>query len=168
MFTQQAVALPLKKRVMRGRRLVVVDIENVVGGAVASREMADQARAVVEAALEVVDGEQVVIGTSHIGLFNSSDAWPSARLRVRSGSNGADLELIDVLTTERVEERFDEVALVSGDGAFTGAVAALGRLGVKVTVASWTASMSARLRLAAANVVYLDGGLAHDIRKEIA
>lgn len=168
MFTQSAVARPLKKRAMRGRRLVVVDIENVSGGALVTKAMADWARAVVEAALQISDGEQVVIGTSHMGMFNAADAWPSARVKVRSGENGADLELLDVLGTEHVEERFDEVLLISGDGVFADAVAHLGRCGVKVTVAAWSTSMSARLRLAAGCIVYLDDRMSHGSRKEIA
>ena len=168
MFTAPAVAHPLKKRAMRGRRYVVVDIENVAGGAVMTREMAEWARAVVETAVCVVDGEQVVIGTSHAGLFNAKDTWRCARVEARSGENGADLELLDILTTERVEERFDEVVLVSGDGLFADVVAHLGRCGVKVTVASWSTSMSARLRLAAGRVVYMDGWNARDTREAIA
>ncbi len=168
MFTSAAAALPRKKRAMRGRRLVVVDIENAAGGAVITRAMADWARAVIETTLHVVPGEQVVIGTSHVGLFTAKDAWPCARVRVRSGENGADLELLDVLTTERIEERFDEVVLVSGDGLFTDVVAQLGRCGVEVTVAAWATGMSARLRLAAGRVVYLDGWSGHDTQKEIA
>lgn len=168
MFTATAAALPQKKRAMRGRRLVVVDIENVAGGAVVTQAMADWARTVVETALHVAAGEQVVIGTSHVGLFNAKDSWPSARVKARSGENGADLELLDVLATERVEDRFDEVALVSGDGLFTDVVAHLGRCGVKVTVVSWKTSMSARLRLAAGCVVYLDGWTASCTQKGIA
>lgn len=168
MFTQQAVALPLKKRALRGRRLVVVDIENVAGGALTTKAMASWARSVVESALNVVEGEQVIVGTSHVGLFNAKDAWPRARFKVRSGPDGADLELIDVLTTERIEERFDEVVLASGDGLFAGIVSHLGRCGVMVTVASWSASLSAQLRLAAGGVVYLDSWVGDDQRKEIA
>ncbi|NNC12120.1 NYN domain-containing protein [Planctomonas sp. JC2975] len=115
----------------------------------------------------MTDTEQVVIGTSHIGLFNSKDAWPSARVRVRSGDNGADLELLDVLLTEHLEDRFDEVVLVSGDGIFADAVARLSGLGTKATVASWSSSLSARLRLAADDVTYLDDDN-HHYNKEAA
>ena len=156
MFTPNAVALPPKKRALQGRRLVVVDIENVAGGAVLTEAMAEWARNVVVSALAVVEGEQVVIGTSHIGLFHAASVWPSARVKARSGADGADLELLDVLTAEHIEERFDEVVLVSGDGIFADAVARLGGAGVTVTVASWTDSLSARLRLAAGRTVYLN------------
>ncbi len=167
MFTLDAVALPKKKRALQGRRLVVVDIENVAGGAVMTQAMAAWARAIVESALCVQVGEQVVIGTSHAGLFNAKSAWPCARVKARSGENGADIELLDVLTAERIEERFDEVVLVSGDHIFVEAIAALGGSGVRVTVASWAQSMSSRLRLAAANTVYLDDWVSQYGYKEI-
>lgn len=168
MFTSTTAAPPQKKRVLRGRRLVVVDIENVVGGAVATREMAEWGRSVVEASLQVMDGEQIVIGTCHVGLFNAKAAWTCARVKVRSGEDGADIELLDVLTNEGIEGRFDEVVLVSGDGIFADAVSKLSGRGVPVTVASWVESMSAKLRLAASQVVYLDDWAASHTYKEIA
>lgn len=168
MFTRQAVALPRKKRALQGRRLVVVDIENVVGGAVRTRSMADWARAVVESTLRVQAGEQIVIGTCHVGLFNAQSAWPCARVRVRSGEDGADVELLDVLTGEGLERRFDEIVLVSGDHYFVDAVAALAGSGVHVTVASWARSLSTRLRLAASQIVYLDETVAWDKAREVA
>ena len=167
MFTLDAVALPEKKRALQGRRLVVVDIENVAGGALMTQAMAAWARAVVETVLNVQAGEQVVIGTSHAGLFNAKSAWPCARVKARSGENGADIELLDVLMTERIAERFDEVVLVSGDHIFVEAVAALGGSGVSVTVASWAQSLSSRLRLAAANSVYLDDWVSQHTYQEI-
>src|SRR5437870_5832613 len=121
------------KRALQGRRLLVVDIENVAGGAVVTKAMAEWARNVVESALNVVNGEQVVIGTSHLGLFNAKSAWPCARMKVRSGQDGADIELLDVLATEDLARRFDEVVVVSGDGIFADAVARLGGSGVQVT-----------------------------------
>ncbi len=168
MFTTYGVALHQKKRALQGRRLVAVDIENVAGGAVVTRAIAEWARTTVESALNVVEGEQVVIGTSHVGLFNAKGAWPCARVRVRSGENGADIELLDVLTTEHVAERFDEVVVVSGDGIFADVVARLGGWGVEVTVASWSASLSTRLHLAAGRTVLLDDWASHHPSMEIA
>jgi hypothetical protein len=155
-FTHEAAALPLKKRALRGRRLVVVDIENVVGGAVMASEQASSAHLSIEDAVGLADGEQVVIGTSHVGVLATGLGWRGPRIVVRSGENGADLALLEVLTGERVEERFDEVVLVSGDGIFTEAVGALGALGVRVTVVARADSCSNRLRLAAGRTVLLN------------
>jgi len=154
-FTLQADALPLKKRVLRGRRLVVVDIENLVGGAVMTVEQAHFARGCVEGAIGLGPDEQVVIGTSHVGMLASGLGWPGSRIVVRSGENGADLALLEVLEGERLAERFDEVVLASGDGIFTDAVSALGAEGVHVTVVARPDACSKRLRMAAGQAVLL-------------
>lgn len=149
----------------RGRRLVVVDIENVAGGAVLTTEQATRARRAVEETVPSSGDELIVIGTSHVGLLASRIAWPGPRIVVRSGSDGADLALLEVLTTERVEERFDSVVLVSGDGIFTDAVAAVEARGVDVTVVAHVDGCAKRLRLAASRTVFLedaDAAPSHD------
>lgn len=168
MISSQGMPLHPKKRALRGRRLVLVDIENVVGGAAVTPAMAAWARTVIESALLGTHDEQVVIGTSHCGLFNVKDAWPCARVEVRSGPDGADLELLEVLTTEHLASRFDEVVLVSGDGIFAEAVADLGRSGVHVVVAAWADGLSTRLRLAANQTLALDDWHGHAVASTTA
>jgi len=141
-----------------GRRLVAVDIENVVGGAVISAQSVLWARRTIEGAIPPRYGDIVVLGTSHLGLLNVGCNWPAVRYVVRSGANGADLALLEVLQ-ENVVNRFDEVILVSGDGIFAEAVASLCSQTVRVTVAAKRTSLSRRLHLAAAEVVLLDGPL---------
>ena len=158
MFTSTTVALPLKQRALRGRRLVVVDIENRVGGAVMAAEDAAQVRRCLQEVVGLREDEQVIIGTSHIGAMSTGLGWPGARYLWRSGVNGADLALRDVLTGERIEERFDEVVLASCDGIFTDAVAALGAAGVKVTIVAHRDGCSKRLRMAASHTVFLNNG----------
>lgn len=156
MFTSNEAVLPPKKRALRGRRLVVVDMENVVGGAIMTVEQAVGAHLCIEAAAGLHGGEHVVIGTSHVGLLSAGLGWVGPRLLARSGENGADLALLAVLTEEHVEERFDEVVLVSGDGIFTDAVTALGAAGVRVTVVARRGSCSRRLRMAAGRTILVD------------
>ncbi|WP_114201989.1 NYN domain-containing protein [Janibacter anophelis] len=147
----------VSKRALRERRMVLVDVENVAGGAVVSPQMAQWARRVVESVIEIGEHDLVVIGSGHIGLFDVHDSWPSARVRVRSGADGADLELLDVLTCEDLAARFDEVVLVSGDAIFVEAVTNLQRRGCRVVVAAWAQGLAARLRLAASETRLLDG-----------
>jgi hypothetical protein len=154
MFTCKAVALPPMKRAMRGRRLVIVDIENVVGGAVLSQEAALWAKAQVREVIAVTASDQIVIGTSHIGLLPTGCAWPKLRFVVASGPDGADRALLEVLE-ENVAGRFGEVVLVSGDGIFTEAVSGLTRRGVRVAVVAHKDGLSNRLRMAATHVAYL-------------
>lgn len=117
-------------------------------------EQASLAHLSVEDAVVLTGSEQVVIGTSHVGVVAAGLGWRGPRLVARSGENGADLALLEVLTEERVEERFDEVVLVSGDGIFTEAVAALAAVGVEVTVVAHPGRCSKRLRLAARHTVF--------------
>lgn len=154
MLTQTAGAVPPRKRALRGRRLVVVDIENCVGGAVLTRSAACWAREVVQRELDC-SSDQVVIGVSHVGLIATADAWPGARVVVESGPDGADLALLEVLQHEDVGRRFDEVAIISGDGIFAKAVAQLGAMGVRVTVIGHRGHVARRLRTAAAETRYI-------------
>lgn len=154
MFTYQP--LLLKKRALRGRRLVVVDIENVVGGAVMRAGQAAWARRTIQEAASLNSCEQVVIGTSHVGVLATGLGWRGPRIVVRSGVDGADLALLDVLTEERIEERFGDLILASGDGIFADVVASLGASGINVTVVTRPDRCSRRLRLAARQVIPLE------------
>src|ERR1700689_3399028 len=69
--------------------------------------------------------DQVVVASSHLTLLSAALGWPHARSRIRSGPDGADLELLDVLLYERVAARFSRVVIGSGDGAFARAAASL-------------------------------------------
>jgi hypothetical protein len=93
---------------------------------------------------------------SHLTLLNAALGWPRARYLVRSGPNGADLALLDVIRCENVIDRFTHVVIGSGDGAFAAATASLTAAGATVTVVSRRYSLSNRLRLAAHNVVFID------------
>ena len=138
-----------------GRRIVLVDIENAARGAVTSEETVRWVQRAVGEAVGVTAKDPVVIGVSHIGLLAVGCGWPGQRYVVQSGVNGADLALLDVLA-ENMAERFDSVVLVSGDGIFADAVAALGAEGVSVTVVADRDSLSRRLQMAAADVLFLD------------
>lgn len=140
-----------------GRRLVLVDIENIAGGSLKTPGAASWSRRVVEKALAVAPDEHVIVGVSSIsGLFHAKNAWPQARVIPRFGRDGADLALLDVLYDEGVAVRFDRVSIVSGDGIFADIAARLGQNGVAVTAASWRRCMSPRLRLAVTETVLLD------------
>lgn len=140
-----------------GRRLLLVDLENVGGGSLRTPAMAAWATRVVTEALAVVAGEQVIVGVSSIdGLFHARRSWPHARVVLGWGRDGADHALLEVLHNERVAERFGRVTIVSGDGIFADTAAALGHQGVAVTGAGWREGMSARLRLSVQRTVLLD------------
>lgn len=151
MFTPR-VALPQQRT--NHRRIVIVDIENLTGGAVLCCETAHWARKALAQAIGLTDDDQVVIGTSHIGLLNTAVAWPRQRYVVRSGADGADLALLEVLD-EGLAARYDEIVLVTGDGIFADAAGRLAGAGALVHIVAQSDALSGRLRLAASKVTLL-------------
>ena len=140
----------------RGRRIVVVDIENLVGGPCDTPDKVRWARRRLVAALRLATEDHVVVGVDVDGLLWVGTEWCGPRHVVGRGEDGADQALLGVLA-EDVAERFDEVVVASGDGIFTDMVADLTRRGVLVTVVAHESALSRRLRLAAARVVLLSG-----------
>jgi len=141
------------------RALHVVDIENLAGAAVPTRDLVTEVQYRYLARLAFGADDQVVLAASHLGLLNTGLGWPHARYRVRSGKDGADLELIDVLEHENVAARFRHVVIGSGDGLFGRAAATLADRGVRITVVSRRGSLAHDLAKVAARVIYLDGPL---------
>jgi hypothetical protein len=138
------------------RTLHVVDIENLAGAAIPSLYQVSAVQGCYVARLGLGADDLVVMAASHLGLVNVALGWPHARYRVRSGPDGADLELLDVLLHEDVAARFTHVVIGSGDGVFGAAAANLTDCGVWVTVASRKESLAWSLAQAATDVVYLD------------
>ena len=137
------------------RRLVLVDIENLVGGMVANVEQARVVKAAVVRAIDLRADEQVIVASCHLGAVSAGLGWSKSRLLVQSGPDGADLALLEVIATENLAARFTEVVLVSGDGIFTQAVAALTNAGARVTLVALAGHCSRALALAAHETIRL-------------
>lgn len=138
------------------RRLIAVDIENLTGTPEPTPADVLSVKGALTGLLEVRPGDLVVIACSHRALLTVGTTWTRVRHVVRSGENGADLALLDVLTGERVQERFEHVVIASGDGIFADEAARLGGRGVHVTVVARGVALSKRLRMAAREVILLD------------
>jgi hypothetical protein len=130
----------------------MVDVENLAGTASPTQAQAAAVAGLVAEVIQNFDGAQVVIACSHHAALVVAFAFRSARQLWRSGPNGADLALLEVLETERVDERFQYVTVCSGDGIFSDVVAWLGSRQVEVTVVALRGHLSTRLRLAARHV----------------
>ena len=138
------------------RKLHVIDVENLIGHGEIRTAEASHCRDTYEQMGLVGPRDHVVVACNpYIGLDVGS-CWQPGRLLVRHGHDGADHALIQVLTTEGVEERFTEVVVASGDGVFTDVVAWLQTHDVEVTVVAAARSLAARLRLAASRVVLFE------------
>jgi hypothetical protein len=144
------------RRRFPARRLHLIDIENLVGDARPSLSQVRQALGLYTDCLVFGAMDQVEVASSHLTLLNAALGWPHARYRTRSGPDGADLALLDVLRYENVAARFTHVAIASGDHIFAEEAAHLAAQGVWVTVVTRRQSLSAQLALAAREVIFLD------------
>jgi hypothetical protein len=144
------------RRPFPARTLHLVDIENLAGTGLPAEWEVALIRRAYASRVGIGEMDQVVIGCNHNGLPSAALGWPGARYLVRSGPDGADAELLAVISGENVAARFTDVVIGSGDGAFTRATAALAAAGPRVTVVSRRAGLARTLRLAAQNVIYLD------------
>ena len=138
-----------------GRQMVLVDIENMAGTANPSPQQVAAVHQFLSGTIQNFDEAQCVVACSHRAAAMVAFSFPGARHVWRSGEDGADLALIDVLATEGVSSRFTDVTICSGDGIFTPSVVQLAIDGVDVMVISVANFLSRRLELAAKSVIKL-------------
>lgn len=140
----------------RNRALHLVDIENLLGGADFSECAVQDLASAYAAAAGLSQGDHVVVASSHHAAAATWFGWPGGRLLVRSGPNGADIALLEVIAGEGVSERYERVVIASGDGAFADAAGALQADGTQVIVVSKKESLARRLKFAVREVRYLE------------
>lgn len=134
------------------RAIHVIDIENLVGTPNLTKTDVDLIRRRMGHVMPRSPGDHDVLACSHHGLLAAATGWPQARYLIRSGHDGPDEALIEVLQSERVADRFNNVVIGSGDGVFAFAAAALASHGCHVSVVARPGSLSAQLKLAAHEV----------------
>jgi hypothetical protein len=138
------------------RTVHLVDLENVVGKSHLTESAVRQACVAYTHCGVVAAGDHVIVATSHHNLLAAGFGWPNARHLVRSGPDGADLALQEVMDRERLEQRFGACILLTGDSGFSHPVAALISRGLRVKVIAPIGRMSAALKLAATASYELD------------
>jgi hypothetical protein len=138
------------------RALHLIDIENLAGNPVPGRIDVLLVRYRYHKRVGFSANDQAIVGCNHLAFRHAGFSWPGVRYLLRSGENGADLVLLDVIRHEQVAERFSHVVIASGDGIFAPEAAGLAALGCHVTVASRRDALSRRLRLTAHRIIYLD------------
>ena len=141
----------------RGRRLVVVDVENIAGGPCKTEDCVRWVRQRLMDIGAVRAGDVVVVGVDGCGQTSVGWGWPGARVVVGHGPDGADRALLEELA-DRVPQRFDSVVLASGDGIFADAVASLIAQHVAVTVVAHEVGTNSKLRAATKDVLFLSRG----------
>jgi len=135
------------------RRIVLVDAENMSAcGDPCAAEVA-WTRETLRALIHDWAAAFVVVGSSHYAARTVAFGFPRVRHLWRSGENGADLALLAVMETERIEARFTAITLCSGDGIFAEPLARCVEAGLHTTVIARRGQLSLALRRTAHQVI---------------
>lgn len=115
------------------RTFHLIDMENLVGGAVTASSVAGAWTEYVKA-VGLRDGDQVTVAVARRHAATAFFALPAGfrRLVGSDAPDGADHALLDAVDAALVAERFDRVVIGSGDHAFTPLAAELLARGVAV------------------------------------
>ena len=138
-----------------GRKVHLIDIENLCGSPHPSRTQVAAARQRYEASVTLRDGDLVIVASAFGNLMSAALGWPGVRYLGRDGRDGADICLAKVIVDERVSERFDSVVMASGDGGLAPFIAHLAGWGLDTTVVSQRKPLSRQMRLAAHRCIVL-------------
>ena len=135
------------------RTLHLLDIENLAGGGRLRPDEAARAVGRFQEAIRVGPCDPLIVACGPTSVLAAGSAVRHSRLLIGRGVDGADLRLLEVLATDPIVERVDEIVLGSGDGIFAPIVADLEAAGCPVTIASHRDRLSRRLALAASRTV---------------
>lgn len=95
----------------------------------------------------------MVVACNHGAALEVGRVFIDERMLWRSGKDGADLALLDILKNEDIANRFSEVVVGSGDGIFAEIVARLAANGVRGHVVSRREALAHRLRMVVGGAV---------------
>lgn len=124
-----------------------------MGGPRAGIETLRLVLAEYRAAASFTEGDHPVIGVNPKLRPATDDAWPSARVVSRGGSNGADIKLIEWVRNHGwIAARYHRIVVGSGDGDFLEVVKVFRRYGLSVEVVSRRQCLSRELGRAASLV----------------
>jgi len=144
------------------RTILLADIENLIG----SGDKPHQND--VQEIITSLDGAfshlnyQTVVASSHRSAPVVWFFWPNSRKLVRSGPDGADLELLSVLDNEPIVGRYETVIIGSGDHIFANSVSRLASKGLRIIAAVGRGGISRKLQMAVHEVVKLELSVEED------
>ena len=144
------------------RAILLADIENLVGSG--DKPSPSEIQGIITSLDDAFSylNYQPVVASSHRSASVVWFSWPKARKLVRSGPDGADLELLSVLEDEPIVGRYDTVIIGSGDHIFTNSVARLASKGLRIIAAVGRGEISRKLQMAVHEVVNLELSVAED------
>ena len=139
-----------------GRKLHLVDVENLCGTGALSESMVMEAREMYLRQVSVGADDLVVVASGRFNQESVMFGWQGARKVVRGGIDGADLALCDEIECSSYCENFSEVVVASGDHIFAEHIAVLTGKGLKVTVYSQERALAGVLRGVGAELLFAE------------
>lgn len=138
-----------------GRKLHLVDIENLCGGSHIDDRMVPVKMDEYDVAAGVDEVDHMIMACSPQLVLPSKSCRRGAQVLVGRGVDGADDALLSAVAVEDIARRFDEVVIASGDHIFRTLAIALRLSGVAVTVVSRASALAGDLAAVAGKVVYM-------------
>lgn len=145
------------KRGSRSRKVVLVDLENMLFGQHETPlEVVEHRSAQILSLAEARrPTDQVIVGCNPQLAFIARELFPNARLVTGTGKDGADLALLATVDPEHIAQRFSELCIVSGDHVFSVLAHDARIAGLGVRVVAPHAGLSTSLRLQANTSILL-------------
>ncbi len=117
-----------------GRRVVLVDIENIVGGSDCPIEDVRAAFDQLDLVVETEDTDLVFVAAAPRLAMSCGFVRPQAKVWCAHGTDGAELRLMNEVSVAFVADRADVLVIASGDHRFVDYAAAAREAGVSVRV----------------------------------
>lgn len=125
----------MKQQVLPTRALHLIDIENLSQTMILTEQLVTEVKREYFLATRPNPEDIFVVGVSHFNLAAASFGWGSgiANYLVRSGDDGADLALLELLSDTSTLNRFNKVVIASGDGIFFQSSQILAKKGIETS-----------------------------------
>ncbi len=142
-----------------------IDIENLSQSSILDEELVRRVKSEYFARVEPGLDDIFFIGVSHFNLAAASFGWGSgvARYLVRSGNDGADLALLELLSDPSTLTRFNKIVIASGDGIFSKSNQMLAARGIQTTYVARQDAVARDIFLSGCGFMLLPPRACHDI-----
>ena len=137
------------------RKIVIIDLENMMFGDHASSSRPDRSQEILDLAEARRPTDMVIVGCNPRLAFSAKSLFPNSQIVTGHGKDGADRALIDTLDLNHAADRFDELCIVSGDHAFAPIAHAARQQGLRIRIVAPRFGMSTALRVYADTAVHL-------------
>ena len=142
--------------IAKGRSMILVDIENLVGSGQITEQQVSQVRSSFMDLVKPGPRDQYFVASSHHNQLATSFGWPEGQHQYLGGEDGADYliikKAIDLINTAN----FDHVYVCSGDHSMASYVNYLQDMGIKVTIVSLRRCISSEMRATGAEILWLE------------